>query len=109
VTRDRKSKEDRQYNGKHRKRQTMAYKTLHRKLKIEQHYIASAFHVDVINFVSEYQFQGTGLPSGFILYLFTTIINCWQVANFYSFYKRTTIDLKCKMSTHLMLSGYQRS
>jgi hypothetical protein len=39
LTRNCKSKKDRQYNGqiKRTKRQTMIYKTLHRKQKIEHH------------------------------------------------------------------------
>lgn len=56
-----------------------------RKLIIKKKSSASAFLVDIIIFASEYQFQGTGFSSGFILFLFTTIINYWQVANFYSF------------------------
>jgi len=38
VIRSRKLK-DRQYNGQTKKKQPMIYKTLHRKLKIEQHVI----------------------------------------------------------------------
>jgi hypothetical protein len=40
IVRDRKSKTDRQHNGQKRKStngQTTIYKTLHRKLRIEQH------------------------------------------------------------------------
>ena len=37
VIRRRISKKDRQYNGQKKKRQTMIYKTLHRKLKIKQY------------------------------------------------------------------------
>jgi len=37
VIRSRKSKKDWQYNDQKKKRQTIIYKTLHRKLKIEQH------------------------------------------------------------------------
>ena len=36
VIRSRKSKKDREYNGQKEKGQTMIYKTLHRKIKIEQ-------------------------------------------------------------------------
>jgi len=35
--RNRKMRKDRQHKGKKTKRQTMIYKTLHRKLKIAQH------------------------------------------------------------------------
>ena len=38
VIKNRKSKKNRQYNDKNKKKgQTMMYKTLHRKLKIEKH------------------------------------------------------------------------
>jgi len=37
IIRIRKSKKDRQHNGQTKKEQTMIYKTIHRKLKIEQH------------------------------------------------------------------------
>ena len=37
VMRNRKMRKDRQHKGKKTKRQTMIYKTLHRKLKIAQH------------------------------------------------------------------------
>jgi len=37
VIRSRKSKKNRQYNGQTKNRQTTIYKTLHRKLKTEQH------------------------------------------------------------------------